>query len=543
MSRQSRVRQLAQFTLALCLLTPALGQTEAQNLLRQATTLMRGAASREKTTEAIAVLKRAIALHPDFVDAHIELAVCHRSLGQYDEGIAAATEAVRLRPKSSRALALLASCHTLVAGTRPADAIRHYEEALRIHREMVRIDPKDFGAYYRLANLLRTKFDRREEALAACREALRLKPEFAEAHVELGECLWPSVESPPDAAGPAYASSIAAFREAIRLKRDYPHAYRSLAETFTRSGRAEEAIATLRKGIEACAKVTHIRPGLGDLYLALGRIYLAAGDRAAAQKVNDELIAADPRFPRLLTAEITRAMAAANPSGGVIVVGHADDKTTERRVTTPEEARQALGPGRNTVVLLGDPSADAYNRGVVAQGAGNQAAAIAAYQEALRLKPDFAEAHLNLGHAFLHTGRAEEALASYRDAVRVRPDFALGHYAIGLWFEQRKQLPEAITAYREAVRLAPTRADMHQKLGNIYLFSQRFDEAIASYQAGLAVDPRHADAWMSLGMTHLYLGQRAEAIEAQSKLQPLHAGHAASLQSLIDGKARLPNLE
>jgi tetratricopeptide (TPR) repeat protein len=52
--------------------------------------------------------------------------------------------------------------------------------------------------------------------------------------------------------------------------------------------------------------------------------------------------------------------------------------------------------------------------------------AIAEYRAALRIEPDFVEAHVNLGNTLARTpGRMEEAIAEYEAALRIRPDLPL----------------------------------------------------------------------------------------------------------------------
>ena len=46
---------------------------------------------------------------------------------------------------------------------------------------------------------------------------------------------------------------------------------------------------------------------------------------------------------------------------------------------------------------------------------------MAQYQRALALKPDFAEAHNNLGNALQEQGKADEAVAHYRRALALKP--------------------------------------------------------------------------------------------------------------------------
>ena len=49
--------------------------------------------------------------------------------------------------------------------------------------------------------------------------------------------------------------------------------------------------------------------------------------------------------------------------------------------------------------------------------------AVACYRRALELKPDFAEAHNNLGIALSDQGKLDEAVACYRRALELKPDY------------------------------------------------------------------------------------------------------------------------
>jgi tetratricopeptide (TPR) repeat protein len=49
--------------------------------------------------------------------------------------------------------------------------------------------------------------------------------------------------------------------------------------------------------------------------------------------------------------------------------------------------------------------------------------AIGHYERALRIQPDYAEAHYNLGIALEKLGRTAEAIAHYEQALRIKPDF------------------------------------------------------------------------------------------------------------------------
>ena len=46
------------------------------------------------------------------------------------------------------------------------------------------------------------------------------------------------------------------------------------------------------------------------------------------------------------------------------------------------------------------------------------------FQAALRINPDYAEAHYNLGEAYGQQGRLDEAIREYQAALRISPDHA-----------------------------------------------------------------------------------------------------------------------
>jgi protein O-GlcNAc transferase len=67
------------------------------------------------------------------------------------------------------------------------------------------------------------------------------------------------------------------------------------------------------------------------------------------------------------------------------------------------------------------------NLGVVLNDQGKLEEAIAAYRQAISIKPDFAEAYSNLGNSLNDQGKVDEAIAAYRQAISIRPDFPEAH--------------------------------------------------------------------------------------------------------------------
>ena len=153
-----------------------------------------------------------------------------------------------------------------------------------------------------------------------------------------------------------------------------------------------------------------------------------------------------------------------------------------------------------------------YNLGLIASRAGRTTEAIDHYQEALRIKPDYAEAHNNLGHSLAQAGRAQEAIDHYQEALRIKPDFAEVHYNLANVLSQLQRLPEATRHYQEALRIKPDYFEAHHNQANMLAQAGRLGEAMAEYEQALRIKPDFARAHCNLGNVLLQLGRLPEAI-------------------------------
>jgi tetratricopeptide (TPR) repeat protein len=108
----------------------------------------------------------------------------------------------------------------------------------------------------------------------------------------------------------------------------------------------------------------------------------------------------------------------------------------------------------------------------------------AEYRAALRLKPDYPDAHYNLGIALGGQGRLEEAEAEFRAALRLKADYPQAHNNLGTALGDKGQLDEAIAEYRAALRLKPDYPHAHCNLGQALKRQGRFEEALACLRRG-----------------------------------------------------------
>jgi tetratricopeptide (TPR) repeat protein len=147
-------------------------------------------------------------------------------------------------------------------------------------------------------------------------------------------------------------------------------------------------------------------------------------------------------------------------------------------------------------------------------------AAINCFQQALQIRPDFAEARNNLGNALLQTGKVDEAITCFQQALQIRPDFAEAHDNLGYALLQKGKVDEAIAHCQRALQIKPDDAEACVNLGNALFRKGRVDDAIAQYQKALQIKPGLAMAHNNLGNALLQTGKVDAAINCfQQALQ------------------------
>ena len=132
--------------------------------------------------------------------------------------------------------------------------------------------------------------------------------------------------------------------------------------------------------------------------------------------------------------------------------------------------------------------------------------AVASYQQALRLKPGYAEAHSNLGVALLEQGKLTEAVACHQQALCLKPDIAEAHSNLGMALVEQGKLTEAVACHQQALRLRPNYAEPHNNLGVALAEQGRLTEAATCYEQALRLKPDYADAHLNLAYSWFFRG-------------------------------------
>ena len=128
--------------------------------------------------------------------------------------------------------------------------------------------------------------------------------------------------------------------------------------------------------------------------------------------------------------------------------------------------KDALADYDRAIELNPDYAAAYYNRGNAKQKLGRDEAAVGDFDEAIRLNPDYAEAYGNRGTAKATLGRHEAAVADYNEVIRLNPDYAIAYNNRGNVKQELGQHEVAVTDFDEAIRLNPDYAAAYVNRGN-----------------------------------------------------------------------------
>jgi tetratricopeptide (TPR) repeat protein len=129
--------------------------------------------------------------------------------------------------------------------------------------------------------------------------------------------------------------------------------------------------------------------------------------------------------------------------------------------------------------------------------------AIQAYQKAVELAPDYAEAWVGLGDARQAKGQYDEAIVEYQKALVLEPENARVHYGLGKIYYNEKQLyHEAVAEYQRAIQMDPKFLEAHLSLGEIYEEKGLYQEAVSRYTHVLSIEPNHPGATYGLALAY-----------------------------------------
>jgi tetratricopeptide (TPR) repeat protein len=208
--------------------------------------------------------------------------------------------------------------------------------------------------------------------------------------------------------------------------------------------------------------------------------------------------------------------------------------------------QEAVGRFEQALRIKPDHADAQSNLGLALEKLGKPEDAIGHYEQALQIEPDKADAHNNLGNALVRLGRAPEATGHYEQALRINPEDAKAHNNLGTALLQLGQAQEALAQYREAVRLRPDWPPALSRLAWIFATDRNASlrngvEAVQSAERLCEITGyRQADALDALAAAYAEVGRFNDAVQvAQKAVQLANAAGQKDLAGRIQERLKL----
>lgn len=125
--------------------------------------------------------------------------------------------------------------------------------------------------------------------------------------------------------------------------------------------------------------------------------------------------------------------------------------------------------------------------------------AVEAYERAIALAPDYADAHCNLGTVHYGQGRRAAALACFRRALEADPLHLEANFNLANLLEERGEDEAALRHYRIVLRVDPLYADAHVNLALLYEKVGLRARAREHWRRYLQIEPEGAFAELAKG--------------------------------------------
>lgn len=193
------------------------------------------------------------------------------------------------------------------------------------------------------------------------------------------------------------------------------------------------------------------------------------------------------------------------------------------------------GGNLKVIELLNDEALQLYpdpvffiRRGVAFKNIDQFDKAIADYNKAIELKPDYADAYYNRARALDLKGEYDKAIADYNKAIALNANDPEYYNGLGVTLDNKGEYYRAIEEYNKALQLNPEYVDAITNQGVTWHNLKQYDKALALYSRAIAINPSYPLPYLNRGLTYEYLMRPQDALLDYNKALEINPGYPHS---------------
>lgn len=168
-------------------------------------------------------------------------------------------------------------------------------------------------------------------------------------------------------------------------------------------------------------------------------------------------------------------------------------------------------------VMIFSNASELYNRGNTLYELKRYKEAIAAYNKAIKTRPEYPEAWNGQGDTLYELKRYKEALLAYEKAIQIWPKYLEPWIGRGFVLNKLRRYQEAIDSFDKALKIKRDYPEVWNGRGDALSNLQQYEEAIKSYKKAVQYKSDYYQAWNSRGWALHNLQRYEDAIAAYDK--------------------------
>ncbi len=374
-----------------------------------------------------------------------------------------------------------------------------YDEAVNAFQEILRLNPQNAEAHCELGAAYRLK-EKNDDALAAYLRALEL-PTSPQTHGVAHICLARLYHSQGN-----FADAEKHGQHATAMLPKNAEAAFRLADTYVQRGKLDLAKQAYQQALTFDSNLAPVYQGLGKVAFLQNRL------EEAVQYYQKALTLAPYHAETYYNLALVHRHLERNPQENAAT----QHITAAKNLMASFQQVKAYNEETNRYrrSLLDEPTAlePLVKLAAAHLEIGNYQAAIHAYQTATALHPDVPALYHNLGGLYTQMGQLTEAIAAFQSFIQLDDTDAEVYLHLGWLHAQLRKLADAQTYLQTAIQKDKMLIPAYYGLAEVYVQQRQFTEAIAVYQQLTEVNPNDAKSWVRLGVLYINQQQITDAI-------------------------------
>jgi Flp pilus assembly protein TadD len=202
------------------------------------------------------------------------------------------------------------------------------------------------------------------------------------------------------------------------------------------------------------------------------------------------------------------------------------------------ETARAKAAFERALALQPDLAEASNDLGALLAQAGDIDGAIARFRAALTATPEYPDALNNLGYALLLSGHDAEARAHYEKALALQPDFPEALNNLGMLAGRAGDLDRAERDFRDALTRRPAYGEAANNLALVLVARGQRDAAVKLLEHFLDQTPQFENAYITLAKIHFSANETSAGIAVLERLLQRNPSHPLARELLQQWKAR-----